>query len=388
MDATTSFSVAAIRPVLLSAVYPPGEELRWVAGTIRSWDAALVEVTLDDGSTGLGEAGAGIMAAQAVPGIVEALAGYLRDVTVGHPLEVGDLLRAHTAFWARGGICSGVIGAIEIACLDAVAKRAGLPAHSLLGGLVRQSIEAYASGGLGSTFDDVLSFCLAQAECGFGTVKFRAMRDAATTVELLDYVVPRLPAGLRFVLDAVQGSAGSPWSVQDAIAVGSVAARYRVRWYEEPCFATDTAGYAVVRAATGVPVSGVESHATQEEFAALLSADAVDIVQPDVSFVGGAAVLGRIARMAADAHVACVQHTWGSGVTLAANLHTAFATENIDLFEYCRLPNPLRDALLTEPIALDGGRISAPTAPGLGVQLTEEIEARYPFAAGMGHVIG
>lgn len=387
MEATT-FRVAAVRPVLLSAVYPTGDELRWVAGIIRSWDAALVEVTLQDGSTGLGEAGAGIMAAQAVPGIVDSLTGYLRGVALRHPLQVGDLLRAHTAFWARGGICSGVIGAIEIACLDAVAKREGVPAYALLGELARDSIEAYASGGLGSGFDDVLSFVLAQAECGFRTVKFRAMRDPATTIELLDYVVPRLPAGVRFVLDAVQGSSASPWSVEDAIEVGAAAARYGARWYEEPCFATDTSGYAAVRAATGAPVSGVESHSSLEEFRALVAANAVDIVQPDVSFVGGAGVLARIARLAAHSGVACVQHTWGSGVTLAANLHTAFANENIDLFEYCRLPNPLRDELLTDPIALRDGRIEAPKGPGLGVRLTEEIEARYPFAPGKGHVIG
>ena len=60
----TALRVQSVRPVLLSATYRPGEELTWVGGTIWSWDAALVEVTLSDGTTGLGEAGAGIMAAQ------------------------------------------------------------------------------------------------------------------------------------------------------------------------------------------------------------------------------------------------------------------------------------------------------------------------------------
>ena len=58
-----AFSIVALRPVLLSHRYAAGDELEWVGGTIRSWDAALVEVTLADGSTGIGEAGAGIMAA-------------------------------------------------------------------------------------------------------------------------------------------------------------------------------------------------------------------------------------------------------------------------------------------------------------------------------------
>ncbi|HEY5230771.1 MAG TPA: mandelate racemase/muconate lactonizing enzyme family protein, partial [Galbitalea sp.] len=124
----TALRVASVRPVLLSATYPAGEELTWVGGTIWSWDAALVEVTLSDGTTGLGEAGAGIMAAQAVPGIVTAFAPYLVGADFAHPLEVADHLRAYTAFWSRGGILNGVAGAIEVACLDAVGKRAGVPA--------------------------------------------------------------------------------------------------------------------------------------------------------------------------------------------------------------------------------------------------------------------
>jgi D-galactarolactone cycloisomerase len=82
-----------------------------------------------------------------------------------------------------------------------------------------------------------------------------------------------------------------------------------------------------------------------------------------------------------------VPHVWGSGVTFAANLHTVLAEPGVELFEYCTLPNPLRDALLVEPVGFQNGRLLAPTAPGLGVQLTAELENRYAFVAGGGHVI-
>jgi D-galactarolactone cycloisomerase len=387
MTQETSFTVTKVRPVLLSAVYEPGEELVWVGGTIQSWDAALVEVTLADGTTGLGEAGAGIMAAVAVPGIVSAFEPYLRDVPIEHPLKVGDLLRAYTAFWSRGGILSGVAGAIEAACLDAVAKREGVPAYELLGGLRRDSIEAYASGGLGTTFEEVLAWALAQVRDGFGTVKFRAMRDADTSMQLLDYVVPRLPEGTRFILDAVQGSASHPWPLEDSIRVGRLAEKYRARWFEEPCFATDIAGFAAVRAALDVPISGVESNGSLDEFVALIAAGGLDVVQPDSSFVGGPAVFARVADLAAARGLACVPHVWGSGVTFATNLHVALANEHVELFEFCKLPNPLRESLLTEPIRINAGVLEAPRAPGLGVKVTAELEARYPFVPGRGHVI-
>lgn len=382
-----SLTVHSLRAVLLSHRYAPGDELTWVGGVIRSWDAALVEVTLSDGTTGIGEAGAGIMAAVAVPGLVEAYRPYLEGRAFAHPLEVGDYLRAYTAFWSRGGIAAGVAGAIETAVLDAASRRAGVPAYELLGGRARRDIEAYASGGLGTTFDEVSDWATAQVEAGFGTVKFRAMTDPSTTISLLDHVVGRLPAGTRFVIDAVQACASDPWSIEDAVRVGRRAASLGARWYEEPAQADDVAGFAAVRRAVEVPVSGVESNGTEREFAQLLDAEALDIAQPDVTFVGGPRAFARVADRAAEHGVACVPHVWGSAVTFAANLHAAIAHPHVELFEFCTLPNPLRDAMRAEPVDFRDGRIGAPTAPGLGLVLTPELEREFAFTPGGGHVI-
>lgn len=383
----TALRISGLRAVLLSYAYPRGEELTWVGGTIRSWDAALVEVTLDDGTTGIGEVGAGIMAATAVPGITEAYRPYVLDRDFDHPGRIGDHLRAYTAFWSRGGIVGGVAGAIETAAFDAVGRRAGVPVHALLGGLARPTIEAYASGGLGTTFDEVSDWASAQVATGFATVKFRAMSDPDTTIELLEHVVARLPEGTQFVIDAVQACASAPWSVEDAIRVGHEASRLGARWYEEPCQADDVPGYVRVREAVDVPVSGVESNGSVRQFAELIGAGGVDIAQPDVTFVGGPVAFGRVSAIAHEAGIRCVPHVWGSAVTLAANLHTVFADPHVELYEYCTLPNPLRDALLTEPVRLRDGRITAPTAPGLGVRLSPEIEHEFPYRDGGGHVI-
>lgn len=383
----TTLVVTGLRPVLLSATYAQGDELRWVGGMIRSWDAGLVEVTLSDGTRGVGEAGAGIMAAIAVPGIVDAYRPYVAGRDFGHPLEVADHLRATTAFWSRGGIASGVAGAIELACLDAVGKREGVPAYELLGGLRRESLEIYASGGLGDSFEEVLAWANAQRDDGFDTVKFRAMRDPETTVRLVEEIIPRLRGSGRFVLDAVQGCAARPWSIDDAVRVGSVVADSGARWFEEPCHAQDTAGYAAVRAAVDVAVSGVESHGTLAEFRALLDAGGVDIAQPDATFVGGAAEFARVATLAAEHGASCVPHVWGSGVTLMANLHTVLAHPAVELFEFCTLPNPLRERLMVEPLTRDGSTVIAPTTPGLGVSVTPDIEKEFPFVPGGGHVI-
>jgi D-galactarolactone cycloisomerase len=213
------------------------------------------------------------------------------------------------------------------------------------------------------------------------------MRDPDTTIALLEHVVARLPAGTRFVIDAVQACASSPWRVDDAIRVGIAAARLGALWYEEPCQADDIAGFARLRAAVDVPISGVESSGTVREFAELIAAGGIDIAQPDVSFVGGPRAFSAVAALSHAAGLECVPHVWGSGVTFAANLHTVLAEPHVELFEYCTLPNPLRDSLVLEPIRFEAGAIHAPTSTGLGVSLTPDIEREFAFVAGGGHVI-
>jgi D-galactarolactone cycloisomerase len=169
--------------------------------------------------------------------------------------------------------------------------------------------------------------------------------------------------------------------------VGENAARLGARWYEEPAQADDVAGFAAVRRAVDVPVSGVESNATEREFAQLIEGQAIDIAQPDVTFVGGPRAFARVADRAAEGGVACVPHVWGSAVTFAANLHVALAHPHVELFEFCTLPNPLRDAMRAEPVDFRDGRVGAPTAPGLGLVLTPELEQEFAFIPGGGHVI-
>jgi L-alanine-DL-glutamate epimerase-like enolase superfamily enzyme len=134
-------------------------------------------------------------------------------------------------------------------------------------------------------------------------------------------------------------------------------------------------------------VSGIESSGTFEEFATLINARGVDLAQPDVTFLGGYRNFQRVADLARDKGVACVPHVWGSGVTFSANLHAALAHEHVELFEYCTLPNPLREEVLVEPIKLENGFIHAPETPGLGVVVDAQIEARFAFSTIGGHVI-
>jgi len=380
--------ITDVRAVLLSHVYDSREGLEWVGGYIASWDAALVEVTTDEGVRGVGEVAQGIMGAAAVPGIVAGLKQYVIGEDPLRPRALRDQVYNRTIFWARGGIATGVIGAIEIALWDIAGKVHDMPVYELLGGLAHDRLPLYASGGLGTSKEQIVDIARAYEAEGFKTVKVRAIRTPEETIEVATAVRAALRPETGIVLDAVQGCASHPWPVKSAVRVGrALESLGGIRWYEEPCRAEDVDGYAEVRRCVGVPISGVESYATRFEFATLLSRDAVDIVQPDVSMVGGISEVQRIAALASTRFTQVIPHTWGTGVTLMANLHTALATPNIPMGEYCRIPNPLRDATLAATLRIENGSLLPPTAPGLGVRLTAEIEREFAFRPGLGHVI-
>lgn len=379
--------ITDVRAVLLSHVYEPSERLAWVGGYIDSWDAALVEVTTDEGVRGVGEVAQGIMGAVAVPGIAEALKPYVIGQNPLHVGGVSERLANRTVFWARGGIATGVIGAIEIALWDIAGKVYNVPVYQLLGGLAHERLPLYASGGLGASKERIVAFARANEEQGLTIIKVRAIRTPEESIEVAQAVRAALRPETKLVLDAVQGCASRPWPVKSAIRVGKALEAIDALWYEEPCRAEDVEGYAEVRRRVNVPVSGVESYATRFEFAHLLKAEGVDILQPDAAMVGGIIEVQRIAALAETRFLRVIPHSWGTGVTLMANLHTAFATPAAEMAEYCRLPNPLRDATLAEPLRIEDGQVLPPRLPGLGVVLTPEIEQRFRFLPGHGHVI-
>ena len=126
-----------------------------------------------------------------------------------------------------------------------------------------------------------------------------------------------------------------------------------------------------------VPIAGGEVLTRRQSFLPWLSRGAFDIVQPDVTKVGGISEQRRIAWMADDFGVRYVGHGWNTAVGLAADLQLATALPNVDLVEF--IGGSAYLAGITEtPFVLDAeGYLAIPDAPGLGVRLDREKLARY-----------
>ena len=127
--------------------------------------------------------------------------------------------------------------------------------------------------------------------------------------------------------------------------------------------------YAALRRASRVPIAGGEVLTRRQSFVPWLQAGAFDIVQPDVTKVGGISEERRIGWMAQENGVRFIPHGWNTTVGLAADLHLASAFHDTHLVEYLT-GSPFIDDVCAGGWKLDAdGMLAIPSKPGLGIQI-------------------
>src|ERR1051325_4344631 len=124
-------------------------------------------------------------------------------------------------------------------------------------------------------------------------------------------------------------------------------------------------------------IAGGEVLTRRQSFQPWLEAGAFDIVQPDVTKVGGISEERRIAWMAREHGVRFIPHGWNTAVGLAADLQLASAFPETDLVEYLN-GSPFIDEIVATPWKLDSdGMLNIPEKPGLGLELNRDAIAEY-----------
>jgi L-alanine-DL-glutamate epimerase-like enolase superfamily enzyme len=142
----------------------------------------------------------------------------------------------------------------------------------------------------------------------------------------------------------------------------------------------DLEGHRKLAGRLGMRVGGAEFAATVHECREWLERGGVDVLQPDVNRCGGLTEIRRIAELASLHGASVVPHCWKTGITAAAARHFQAATPNcpyVEVFHPTLFGSPLRAELVRPEPAVVAGRITLPTAAGLGVELVEEAVARY-----------
>jgi L-alanine-DL-glutamate epimerase-like enolase superfamily enzyme len=154
-------------------------------------------------------------------------------------------------------------------------------------------------------------------------------------------------------------------------------ADYDVHWFEEPIPPDNLRDYVLLRNNSPVPIAGGEVLTRRQSFTPWLQQGAFDIVQPDVTKVGGISEERRIAWMAEECGVRFIPHGWNTALGLAADLHLASANRNTNLVEYLT-GSPFIDDLVDGGWRLDSeGFLRVPDSPGLGVSIDLDAVEKY-----------
>ena len=337
----------------------------------------LIVVTTENGLTGLGSVFTNDGLVKAALAVLEPL---YRGENALEPERVSEKLHQHMFWLGRGGSITHAISGIDIALWDILGKATGQPVGRLLGGCYRQRVQPYASL-LMDEPEKLRDHLLRVKAQGFRAFKIGwgpfGRRNAATDEAIVSAARDAIGEDCKLMVDA--GGSDAYWNngYKWAINAASMLADYDVAWFEEALVPDALEDFARLRENSPIPIAGGEVLTRRQAFQPWLAARAFDIVQPDVTKVGGISEERRIAWMANDYGVKFIPHGWNTAVGLAADLQLASAIPGTDFVEYLT-GSPFIDEITSGGWHLDSdGMLSIPTTPGLGLTLDPYAVEKY-----------
>jgi L-alanine-DL-glutamate epimerase-like enolase superfamily enzyme len=337
----------------------------------------LVIVLTDEGLTGLGSVFTNA-------GLVKSALSVLEPFYLGEnalePERVSEKLRQNMFWLGRGGSITHTISGIDIALWDILGKATGQPVGRLLGGRYRSRVKPYASL-LMDRPEPLRDHLLQLKDEGFRAFKM-GWGPFGRESDALDEKIVRVARDAvgdesQLMVDAGGSDAFWTQGFKWALRTAHMLAEYNVDWFEEPLQPDALRDFVLLRQAAPLPISGGEVLTRRQAFQPWLQSGALDIVQPDVTKVGGITESRRIAWMAQEHGVRFIPHGWNTAVGLAADLQLASAFPDTDLVEYIT-GSPYVAELVAGSWSLDeDGMLAIPEAPGLGLALDPDAVAKY-----------
>ncbi|MGQ9608789.1 MAG: mandelate racemase/muconate lactonizing enzyme family protein [bacterium] len=367
--------IKEIRAVGLRGATPEGG---W-SDELKSDDCVhtLIAVITDEGLVGFGSVFSNDLLVKSSLSVLKPL---YQDENALEPERVVEKLHQNTFWLGRGGSITHTISGIDIALWDILGKATHQPVGRLLGGRYRDRVKPYAS----VLMDDPIK--LAEKLSKIKDQGFRAFKIGwgpfGRRSEKLDEAIiysARKSIGDDCLLMVDAGGSDAFWKngYKWALRTSQMLANYNVAWFEEPLRPDAINDYILLRQNTSIPIAGGEVFTRRQSFQQWIQDGALDIVQPDVTKVGGISESRRIAWMAYDNEVRFIPHGWNTAVGLAVDLQLASAFPDTDLVEYLT-GSPYIDEITTDSWKLDDdGMLIIPDKPGLGLTLDISAVLKY-----------
>src|SRR5438093_3798346 len=319
-----------------------------------SQETLVVKVHTDAGVTGLGEVDSSSLVAKAIieAPISHKISRGLAECVRGHdPFEIERLIHLMyegTIFFGRQGAAIQAMSGIEIALWDIVGKATKRPVYQLLGGGFRKKFRAYASILFGDTPAETERIGRELAGKGYRAVKFGwGPMGQGEESDLAQVRAARQGLGpdVELMVDA-----GLCWDTATAIRRAKQFEPFSLTWLEEPLHPDNLQGYARLSAQSPIRIAAGEEICDVKEFQQMMDLGGIDVVQVDVTRVGGLARAKRIGWASYERHRLCVNHSYKTGVNIAASLHVLAAFPNSHYFEYCDDQGALPPALTKQRV--------------------------------------
>lgn len=374
--------ITEIRAAGLRGATPRGG---W-ANELQPYDCVhtIIAVLTDEGLVGWGSASTSEDLAR---GSLSVLRPLYEGENPLEPERVSEVLHQNTFWLGRGGAMTHTISGIDIALWDLLGKATGQPVGRLLGGCYRTRVRPYGSilmqepKGLADVLHSLKERGFRAFKIGWGPF---GRRDPATDEAIIRAAREAVGPDCQLMVDA--GASDGFWrhGYNWAVRAARMLMDYGVDWFEEPLPPDNLQDYVALRRLGLIPIAGGEVLTRRQTFLPWLQAGAFDIVQPDVTKVGGLSEARRIGWMAEECGIKTILHGWNTAVGLAADLQLASAVPHTDLVEYLT-GSPFIDELVDEGWKLDAdGTVAIPQGPGLGVRLKKDTLKRYTGMSDLG----
>jgi len=357
-----------------------------------------LKLTTDSGIEGFGEVYAATFGPHTIARMIEDVCG--RHAIGADPFKIEALWRRvyGSGYTLRPDLSLiSVLSGIEMACWDIIGKEVDKPVYELLGGQVHERLRSYTylypetdDPEDTRVYDDPDAAAERAAEYlaqGFTAVKF----DPAGPYSVFDPRQPSLEALTRSETfarklreavgdraDLLFGTHGQ-FTPAGAIRLAKRLEPYDPLWFEEPVPPEMPEEMAKVARATSIPIAAGERLTTKYEFARVLETGAAAILQMALGRVGGILEAKKIAGMAEAHYAQIAPHLYCGPIEGAANIQIATCSPNFLILESIQTWGGFHAEILKKPIQWQDGHVIPPTAPGLGVELDEDVAAAHPY---------
>ena len=320
-----------------------------------------------------------------------------------NPCNVDKVFRKIKQFGHHGRQGGGISG-IEMALMDLVGKAYGVPCYQLAGGKFRDKIRCYSDTPSLKDAEEMGKKLQARIDRGFtflkmdvgvgllrgieGTISapegnlnthnlmhpFTGIRLTEKGIGLLCDYVETVRSVIGYEIPLAVDHFGHI-GIEDCIRLARSLEKFNLAWLEDMVPWQYTDQYVRLSNSCATPICTGEDIYCKEDFLPLFENRAIAICHPDIATSGGILETKKIGDLAEEHGIAMALHMAGTPVCAMASVHCAAATSNFLVLENHSVDNPWWDDMVTglpNPIIQDG-YIAVPEAPGLGIELNEEV---------------